>query len=258
MRRLAPELLRHRRNSALFSTNERDAIGAIVGTLARWPPCHGFPDRLRTTQPSGGTDGSRTSAGEVHGGCIVAANYGLSRDDFAWMLRDCDHPASQLSDKAFCRTLDPKGFWRIDKDQDPELRHTVLSLAAFDDLQRAIAAAGSRDAGIEAWCSQNDGDGWMLPETLCIADLGLTRTVALDYDDQAKTPQPVRNRMGERFLDWQLAQTPEESWAECERHAQAILQSMPAAPSKEQPSARTPSPRRRKPANQATLFGDDN
>jgi hypothetical protein len=34
--------------------------------------------------------------------------------------------------------------------------------------------------------------------------------------------------MGERFLDWQLAQTPEESWAECERHAKAILEGMPA------------------------------
>jgi hypothetical protein len=184
--------------------------------------------------------------------------YGLERDDFSWLLRDCDHPVACVTDKAFCRQLNPKGFWRVDKDQDPELRHTVLSLAAFDDLQRAIAAAGSRDAGIEAWCSQNDGDGWMLPETLCIADLGLTRTVALDYDERAKTPQPVRSRMGERFLDWQLAQTPEESWAECERHAQAILQSMSAAPSEEPPSARAPSPRRRKPANQATLFGDDN
>jgi hypothetical protein len=161
---------------------------------------------------------------------IVASLYGLSRDEFAWLLRDCDHPVAQLGDKSFCRLLDPKGFWRIDKDQDPELRHTVLSLAAFDDLQRTIAAAGSRDAGIEAWCGQNDGDGWMLPETLCLADLGLTRTVALDYDERAKAPQPVRSRMGERFLDWQLAQTPAESWAECERHAEAIMATSVSVP----------------------------
>jgi hypothetical protein len=162
---------------------------------------------------------------------IVAVLYGLDRDDFAWILRDCDHPAARLSDKAFCRTLDPKGFWRVDKTQDPELRHTVLSLAAFDDLQRAIAAAGSRDAGIQAFCDQHDGDGWMLPETLGLADLGLTRSVDVGtYDDRARTPQPVRARVGERFLDWQLAQTPEESWAECERHARAILLEIPAAP----------------------------
>lgn len=33
----------------------------------------------------------------------------------------------------------------------------------------------------------------------------------------------MASRLGPRFLDWQLAQTPEESWAECERHARAIL-----------------------------------
>ena len=192
---------------------------------------------------------------------VVAALYGLGRDDFAWLLRDCDHPANALGDKAFCRTLDPKGFWRIDKDQDPELRHTVLSLAAFDDLQRAIAAAGSRDAGIDAWCSQNDGDGWMLPETLCLADLGLTRTVALDYDERAKTPQPVRSRMGERFLDWQLAQTPEESWAECERHAKALgATAATASPpvAAEIPKAKSAKPRATKPTTQASLPGFEN
>lgn len=161
---------------------------------------------------------------------IVAGLYGLDRDDFAWILRDCDHPGSRLSDKAFCRTLDPKGFWRVDKSQEPELRHTVLSLAAFDDLQRTIATAGSREAGIRAYCDQHDGDGWMLPETLCLTDLGMTRSVDVGvYDDHARTPQPVRARMGGRFLDWQLAQTAEESWAECERHAKAIMEGAPVS-----------------------------
>src|SRR6185503_19609492 len=50
---------------------------------------------------------------------IVASLYGLSRDDIRWILRDCDHPREQLAQNAFCRTLDPKGFWRVDKDQDP-------------------------------------------------------------------------------------------------------------------------------------------
>ena len=57
----------------------------------------------------------------------------------------------------------------------------------------------------------------MLPETLRLADHGL------GHDDRAQAPQPVASRLGPRFLDWQLAQTPEESWAECERHARAIL-----------------------------------
>jgi hypothetical protein len=163
---------------------------------------------------------------------IVAVLYGLDRADFAWILKDCDHPATHLSDKAFTRQLDPKGFWRIDKASDPELRHTVLSLAAFDDLQASIAgSAGDRDAGIRVFCEQHDGEGWMLPETLCLADLGLARTVNQGmYDDRVRKPKPVRGRMGERFFDWQLAQTPEESWAECERHAKAILEGASAPP----------------------------
>ncbi len=175
---------------------------------------------------------------------LVAALYGLDRDDLAWILRDCDHPAARLSDKAFCRTLDPKGFWRVDKTQDPELRHTVLSLAAFDDLQHAIAAAGSRDAGIQAFCDQHDGDGWMLPEALCLAELGLTRSVDVGaYDDRARRPQPVRARLGERFLDWQLAQSPEESWAECERHARVIREGTPAPVTPAPATATTPTSR---------------
>jgi hypothetical protein len=182
---------------------------------------------------------------------IVASLYGLDRDEFAWILKDCDHQRARLADKAFCRRLDPKGFWRVDKTQDPELRHTVLSLAAFDDLAAAIAAAGDRDAGIQAFCEENGGDGWMLPETLCLADLGATRTVdAGAYDDRARTPQPVASRLGDRFLDWQLAQTPEESWAECERHARALLGGMPATAAEETGSAA--------PAKgQQSLFGPD-
>jgi hypothetical protein len=178
---------------------------------------------------------------------IVAVLYGLDRDGFAWILKDCDHPKARLSEKVFCRRLDPKGFWRVDKTEDPELRHTVLSLAAFDGLQSAIGAAGNRDTGIQAFCDQNEGDGWMLPETLCLADLGLTRTVDVgEYDERARIPQPVRSRMGERFLDWQLAQTPEESWAECERHAKAILEGLPAPPAAE-PDAEPAAPQPRLP-----------
>ncbi len=170
---------------------------------------------------------------------IVAALYGLDRADFAWILRDCDHPTAQLRDRAFCRTLDPKGFWRVDKDQDPELRHTVLSLVAFDALQTSIGAHnGDRDAGIRAFCDQNDGDGWMLPDTLRLADHGL------GHDDRALAPQPVASRLGPRFLDWQLAQTPEESWAECERHAKAILEGAPAPLATPAPQPPAPPPER--------------
>ena len=93
----------------------------------------------------------------------------------------------------------------------------MLTLVAFADLKTTIRAhGGDRDRGIEAFCSQNDRNGWLLPDSLCLADY------SLGHDDRAKHPQPVRSRLGERFLPWQLKQTVEESWAECERHARNL------------------------------------
>jgi hypothetical protein len=149
---------------------------------------------------------------------VVALLYGLDQEDLAWILRDCDHPLELSTRNDFTRTLDPKGFWRVDKDRPPELRHTVLTLAAFRDLQETVRAhGGDRQRGIEAFCTSNDGDGWMLPETLTLADLGL------GHDDRARRPQPVRSRMGERFYPCQLEQSVADSWAECELHARNLL-----------------------------------
>ena len=50
-----------------------------------------------------------------------------------------------------------------------------------------------------------------------LADYGL------GHDDRAKEPQPVRECFGPRFYDWQLAQSPEESWKECHLHARNLL-----------------------------------
>jgi hypothetical protein len=162
---------------------------------------------------------------------VVAELYGLDYEDFAWILQDCDHPSKQVCDSTFARTLEPKGFWRVDKEKDPELRHTVLSLIAFHDLKRL---------GLDAFLNLNDGESWMLPDTLRLADYGL------GHDDRAQEPQPVAARIGAdtaklwetsipvtphsplpiyakyRFLPWQLQSTPEESWAECERHAENL------------------------------------
>jgi hypothetical protein len=148
---------------------------------------------------------------------IVAALYGLTRDDLRWILRDCDHPLTALAEKTHRRALDPKGFWRVDKDLDPELRQTVLTLVAFDALDRAIADNdGDRDAGLRAFMSMNRGEGWKIPEKLRLSDHGL------GHDARANEPQPVASRLGRRFLEWQLDQPYEESWAECERHARAV------------------------------------
>jgi predicted ATPase len=171
---------------------------------------------------------------------VVAALYGLDRNDYAWLVHDCDHPSELLSNRDFTRTLDPKGFWRVDKDKPTELRHTVLSLVAFDALQECInAAGGDRDAGIRAFTTQSDGDGWLLPETLRLADHDL------GHDERAREPQPVASVLGPRFLDWQLEQTPEEAWAECERHARALGVASPPtqrAPAQKPPPTAHPLP----------------
>lgn len=138
---------------------------------------------------------------------VVAYLYGLAEDDFRWILRDCDHAIEIINDKAQARKFDPKGFWRVDKDKPPELRHTVLAQIAFHDLQTH---------GLETFLSLNHGEGWMLPETLRLSDYGLGR------DDRARMPQPVAEILGDRFLPWQLESSIEDSWTECEQHADRL------------------------------------
>ena len=140
---------------------------------------------------------------------VVAYWLGLDQRDLEYVLRSCDHYDAQG---------DAKGFWRVDKEKDPELRQTVLTLVAFDDLLGKIeAAAGNRDEGIEAFISQNDGEGWMLPETLRLADYGL------GHDERARQHQPVASRLGPRFYDWQLVGTGEEREQEIHLHARNLL-----------------------------------
>lgn len=149
---------------------------------------------------------------------FTALQYNLQANDFYHILRDCDYECAQVRNKAIGSTFNPKGFWRVDKDKDPELRHTVLTLVAFHDLDQKIReCGGDRDKGIEAFLTQNNGEGWMLPETLRLADYGL------GHDERALQPQPVASRLGPRFYDWQLAQTAEESWRECHLHARNQL-----------------------------------
>jgi len=145
------------------------------------------------------TDKKRTEA-RVNAEIIIAALEAISVNDLLEIFKECDYPIDTIT-----TNFAPTGFWRVDKDKDPELRHTVLTLVAFHDLEEKIrACGGDREKGIEAFLNQNDGQGWMLPETLRLADYGL------GHDERARRPQPVASRLGPRFYDWQLAQTAEE------------------------------------------------
>lgn len=144
---------------------------------------------------------------------LIALWYGLEISDLNFALRDCDWPKVSSSNR-----FDPKGFWRVDRGLDPELRQTVLTLIAFHDLKKMISSCGdNQETGIQAFLTQHEREGWTLPETLRLADYGL------GHDDRAQEYQPVASRLGPRFYDWQLAQTPEESWRECHLHARNLL-----------------------------------
>ena len=149
---------------------------------------------------------------------VMFSAFHLGLRDATWILRGTDFPRESVRREYSQGGLDSKGFWRVDRDKDPELRHTVLTLVAFHDLQAEIeAAGGDRERGLEAFLNQNDGEGWMLPETLRLADYGL------GHDERAQHPQPVAARLGPRFYDWQLAQSPEERWRETRLHARNLL-----------------------------------
>ena len=148
---------------------------------------------------------------------LVAAIYGLNWNQMTWIFKECDLPSSRIISKDLI-SRNPKGFWRVDKQKDPELRHTILTLVAFYDLETKIRESyGDVEKGIETFLNQNNGEGWMLPETLRLADYGL------GHDERSKNPQPVASRLGSRFYDWQLTQNTEESWRECHIHARNLL-----------------------------------
>jgi hypothetical protein len=144
---------------------------------------------------------------------LVAHQFGLSGREFSDIVAECDHSSQALSAKPFTRSLDTKGFWRFEKDKDPELRIAVLAQVALRELEQV---------GLQQFLSMNDGEGWMLPETLRLADYGL------GHDDRAQEPQPVGSRLGPRFYEWQLKQGVDESWEDCERHAEILDRILPS------------------------------
>ncbi len=143
---------------------------------------------------------------------ITAVAMGFRDLEFRHVLADCDMPLGYIN------SLNPKGFWRVDRGKDPELRSTILALVAHQDLCAEIrAAGGDSDEAINAFLAKNDGEGWLLPETIRLADYGL------GHDDRARCHQPVASRLGPRFYDWQLAQSISESWRESHLHARNLL-----------------------------------
>jgi len=140
---------------------------------------------------------------------VTAMSYGLTDRDLRRILRDCDHPVSDVTSDEFARTLDPKAFWRVDKEKQPELRHSILAQVAFRDLQTM---------GLDDFLHN-----WRLPEALRLKDYDLGQ----DSDPRANEPQPVAPVLGDRQLAWQTSQDVEESWDECAMHAELLSKIVP-------------------------------
>ena len=157
---------------------------------------------------------------------VIAFQYGLSVKEYSDILSECDYPPETLTGE-FSRNLDPTGFWRFQKEKSPELRVSVLAQCAFQQLTTS---------GLETFLSQNEGDGWMLPEVIRLADYDL------GHDGRAKERQPVASALGPRFYPWQVQQSVEDSWEECERHAEVLAQLLLSPSSEEKTDPATGAP----------------
>lgn len=143
----------------------------------------------------------------------MAASYpGIDSEDFGFIVRESDLPVATLFRDA--GKLYPKGFWRVDRRDSPETRFTVLALFFINQYLGSDSTGGLSPAVASV---QGMFEDWQLPETLRLADYGL------GHDERAKEHQPVRECFGPRWYDWQLAQSPEESWRECHLHARNQL-----------------------------------
>jgi hypothetical protein len=131
---------------------------------------------------------------------------GLSVGDLKELLRECDYPVDALRSDRFCSTLDQKGFYRVGKSDDPQMRESILSIVAFNALKQH---------GLTSFLNQNDGEGWQIPEQLDLGEYGL--------GDGTSGRVEVRSRFGPRYYSWQESQSVEESWRECHLHARNLL-----------------------------------
>ena len=205
--------------TTLPRASQISALSPLIERLNLFPGPFAVANTLRREEPGHALQPGERLRLRTMVDAVACATFGLDAQDFHHVLHECDHPVGDLRAGSIQSAgLDPRGFWRVDRDKPPELRHTVLALVAFHDLQAKIDAAdGDRERGIEAFLAQNDGEGWMLPETLRLADYGL------GHDERAREPQPVASRLGPRFYDWQLARSSDESWRECHLHARNLL-----------------------------------
>jgi len=114
---------------------------------------------------------------------FVAEALGLTPDDLSGILADCGHPVAALRDRATRLSLDPRGFWRVDRDLPPAERTPQLALKAFGIL---------RDKGPEALLATVPGVVGPSSIDLTWADCESAAKPVLDLQDS------MRKRVGKQ------------------------------------------------------------
>ncbi len=157
---------------------------------------------------------------------IVAHLYGLSEQQFRWILRNCDHPKDRLAELSFRTQLPAKGFWRTGIGSaehpwrqawacDPEFRLTNLAVVAFVELARLKASSGGDvNTAVHVFAPVSGRGGWTLPERLRLGDYGLGQD---DRAEEAQVLRPALQRGGARRDGGAL-----NSWTECQRAAEHL------------------------------------
>ena len=176
-------------------------MAGLVAQLSLWPRPFGPPSS--TEGPVAAVTAAERVRIRATVDAMAAVYYDCGTADLAHLLSETDLPASTFTKSS--HLLDPCGFWRVDREKPPELRHTVLTQVAFRDLEQKTREAGNdRNSGMQRFVNQNHGEGWMLPEVLRLADYNL----GIGY--RAALSQVVAKQLGPRLFDWQLSESAEQ------------------------------------------------
>lgn len=128
---------------------------------------------------------------------VVAAAWGLCARDLAELLSDCAWPED--APPATWAGLPPRGHWRVDRTFPPQLRSTVLAVAALSALERT---------DMDRFLASHAHDGWPLPEALDLARLGFPTESGLRRLTPLPPPPPAPEDTTDRDAAWLDALLP--------------------------------------------------
>ncbi|MFY0538919.1 Eco57I restriction-modification methylase domain-containing protein [Nannocystis pusilla] len=86
---------------------------------------------------------------------VVAHLFGLTPDDFAWILRDCDHPVEHVCNAMFARRFDPRGSGASTRTSRPSFATRSSPRSPSTTSRLAASTPSSPRTTRRAGCSRN-------------------------------------------------------------------------------------------------------